>query len=148
MRRLLAAVAVLTLTACINDSIGVVGTRVTGADPGSTGIAGNYTLQSVGGAPLPFSRSTTIADKAEILDAVITLTNTNSWSEVRHERRTTGGVATNVTLTSSGTFSLAAGDMEFTSPTASPFDGKLAGNTLTLYILNPAGQLLPALFTK
>jgi hypothetical protein len=79
----------------------------------------------------------------------MTLTNTNSWSELRHERRTTAGVATTVTVSSSGTFSLASnGDMQFTSPNVSTFDGTLIAGTLTLYLLNPAGTLLPAVLTK
>lgn len=150
MRRLLAAVAVLTLSACINDSIGVVGTQVTGSGPvSSSGTAGTYMLRTVGGASLPFSRFTTIADKAEVLDDALTLTNANAWTEIRHERRTTGGVVTNVTVSSAGTFALnSAGDILFTSVNTSPFNGTLLNGTLTLSVTDPAGTLLPAVYTK
>lgn len=149
MRRLLAALAVLTLTACINDSVGVVGTKVTGADPVSNGVAGSYTLRTVGGANLPFTMSQAGADKGELLDDVFTLTTTNGWSEVAHERYTIAGVVTLITRSDAGSYTRSStGEINFTSPDVADFNGTVGGGTMTLHIRNPVGQLLPAVFTK
>jgi hypothetical protein len=152
MRRLLATVAVLALTGCITDSIGIVGTKVTGGDdlPSPTGIAGTYTLQTVNGSSLPYTYSQTGADKGELLDDVITLTNNNTWSELWHERRTVSGVVTVVAVTDAGTYALVGtSGLTFSTPNHPDFSGLLSsGNTLTLYGYSPAGQVVPQVFTK
>jgi hypothetical protein len=149
MRRLLAAAAVLTLTACITDSVGIVGTTATGGGDLPTGIAGTYTLQTVGGAKLPFTMSQSGADKVELIDDTFTLTNANTWSEVWHERRTVSGVATVVALNDAGTFVRSStGEMTFTSPGSSAFTGTLNGTIMTLYAESLTGGLLPAVFMK
>jgi hypothetical protein len=150
MRRLLAALAVLTLTACINESIGVVGTRAAGADPLSTsGVAGAYTLRTVGGANLPFTMAQTGTDKVEVLDDVFTLTATNGFSEVTHYRRTVAGVVTLSTGTSLGSYTrTSTGEITFTSPDFPPLNGTVGGGTLTVQFPNAVGVLVPAVFTK
>jgi hypothetical protein len=151
MRRLLAAIAVLTLTACITDSVGIVGTTVTGGGdpPSTTGIAGTYTLKTVGGANLPFTMSQSGADKVELIDDTFTLTNANTWSEAWHERRTVSGVATVVARNDAGTFTRSStGEMVFISPTSPTFTGTLSGTIMTLYAESITGGLLPAMFTK
>jgi hypothetical protein len=150
MRRLLAALAVLALTACISDSIGIVGTQASGIPTApAASIAGTYTLQTVGGANLPFTMSQTGADKVELMDDAFTLTSTNSWTEVWHERRTVSGTVTVVARNDAGSFTRSPnGEISFLSPTNGTFVGTQGGNTLTLVTESLTGQLLSAVFTK
>lgn len=152
MRRLLAAAAVLALTACISDSVGIVGTQVTGGGdlPSTTMIAGTYTLTTVAGASLPYTFSQTGADKSELLDDVVTLTNNNTWSELWHERRTVSAVVTIVAVTDAGTYvRVGTGELTFSTPKHPDFTGLLSsGNTLTLYGYSPTGQLVPQVFVR
>jgi hypothetical protein len=152
MRRLFAAVAVLTLTACINDSIGVVGTQATGGGnlTPTTGAAGTYTLKTVAGAPLPYTYQQSGADKAEILDDVVTLTNAGTWSELLHERKTVSGVVTISAVTDAGTYVLVGTTgLTFSTPKHPDFSGVLSsGNTLTLFGFSPTGQSVDQVFTK
>jgi hypothetical protein len=152
MRRLFAAAVVLTLTACINDSIGVVGTQaVGGGDPASTtGVAGTYTLKTVGGLPLPYTYLQSGADKSEILDDVVTLTNNGTWSELIHERKTVAGVVTVDAVTDAGTYvRVGTTGLTFSTPKHPDFSGVLSsGNTLTLFGFGPTGQTVDQVFTK
>jgi hypothetical protein len=152
MRRLLAAVAVLTLTACINDSVGVVGTQATGGDNTSstTGMAGTYTLRTVAGAPLPYTYLQSGADKSEILDDVVTLTNNGTWSEFLHERKTASGVVTIIAVTDAGSYvRVGTTGLTFSTPNHPDFSGVVSGgNTLTLFGFSPTGQSVDQVFTK
>jgi hypothetical protein len=152
MRRLLAAVAVLTLTACISDSVGIVGTTATGGSelPSTTGVAGAYTLQTVGGSPLPYTYQQSGADKSEFLDDVVTLTNNGTWSELMHVRKTVSGVVTISAVTDAGTYvRVGTTGLLFSTPNHPDFSGVLSsGNTLTLFGSNPAGQSVDQVFTK
>jgi hypothetical protein len=152
MRRSLAVVAVLTLTACITDSVGIVGTQATGGSelPSTTGVAGVYTLRTVGGAPLPYTYAQTGADKSEVLDDVMTITNNGTWSELFHIRTTLSGVVTLSAETDGGTYVRAGTTgLTFSTPKHPDFSGVLSsGNTLTLFGPNPAGQTVNQVFTK
>jgi hypothetical protein len=153
MRRFLAALAVLTLTACITDSVGIAGTKVTGGDnsAGSTaGVAGTYTMRTVGGAPLPYTYAQTGADKSEFLDDVMTLTASGTWSELMHVRTTVSGVVTVNAVTDGGTYvRVGTTGLTFNTPNNPDFSGILSsGNTLTLFGPSPSGQLVDQLFTK
>jgi hypothetical protein len=151
MRRLFAAVAVLTLTACINDSIGIVGTQAVGGGdlPSTSGLAGVYTLTTVGGQPLPFTTLETTTEKREIVDDAITLTNGNTWSRLVHVRHTLDGTASTLTLTDGGTYSKAeAGTYTFIAENQSPFPGTIVNGVLSLALRSPSGQLLPAIYSK
>jgi hypothetical protein len=150
MRRLLAAVAVLTLTACINDSVGVVGTRLTGSDPASTtGIAGTYTLKTVNGKPLPFTYLETATEKRETIDDALTLTNTNSWTRFGHIRRTVDGTATLTPVTDAGTYSRSdLGAYTFIADKQAPFTGTIVNGVMSLSVRDLTGQLVPAIFSK
>src|SRR4051812_47729278 len=107
MRRLFAAAVALTLTACINDSVGIVGSQAVGgtAPTSSTGVPGTYTLKTVGGKPLPFTYLETTTEKRETLDESLTLTATNTWTRQGHVRRTLDGAVTNISGTDAGTYS-------------------------------------------
>ena len=151
MRRLLAAVAVLTLTACINDSVGVVGTQAIGTTGGdgssNASVAGTYTLKTVGGLPLPYTYQQSGADKTETLDDVITLTTTGTWSELLHERQTLGGVITVRAYTDAGTYVQSGTGVTFRSPNGD-FSGVFGTNSLTLFGPSPSGQTVAQFSTK
>lgn len=76
MRRLLSALAVLALTACISDNITIPGRTVgVGGESGSGGLGGTYTLQTIAGAPLPYTFAQNSSGTQEMLEDVITMTN-------------------------------------------------------------------------
>jgi hypothetical protein len=149
MRRFLAAVAVLTLTACISDSVGIVGTTVTGGgDAQSGGVPGRYTLKTVDGKPLPFTYMQTDTEKRETIDDALTLT-TDTWTRLGHVRRTLNGTVTTVDVTDAGTYSKSdLGAYTFIAENQVPFTGTIVNGVMSLSVRNPAGQLVPAIFSK
>ena len=150
MRRLLAAAAVLGLTACITDSVGIAGTKVTGGgDPvDANSVAGVYTIRTMGGQPLPYTISQTGTDKVEMINDVITLTDANTYTEVITERETVSGTATTNVTTDNGTFVRASsGSITFNSTKVIPFTGTLVNGTLTLF-WNAQNGTVPQTFTK
>ena len=97
MRRLLVSLALVATTfACSSDS------PVT---PPISEIAGSYALASVNGNILPFTYATQGADKAEVLDDVITLNENGTWTEIWHDRYTMNGVVTTEEMTDEGAYS-------------------------------------------
>jgi hypothetical protein len=151
MRRLFAAAAVLTLTACINDSIGIVGTQAVGGGdlPSTTGVAGVYSLKTVDGKPLPFTSVQTTSEKREILDDALTLTNANTWSRLLHVRSTINGTASMLTLTDAGTYSKGdLGTYLFVAQNQNPFPGTIVNGVISLSLRNPVGDLVPAIYSK
>lgn len=150
MRRLFMAAAVLGLTACITDSVGISGNRVTGGgDPvNPNDVAGVYSIRTMGGQPLPYTLSQTGTDKVEMINDVVTLTATNTYTEVITERTTVSGTATVSTTTDVGSFTrTSTGNITFNSTKVVPFTGTLIDGTLTLY-WNTQGQMVPQVFTK
>ena len=150
MRRLFAAAAVLSLTACINDSIGIVGTQAVGGGdlPSTSGVAGVYTLKTVASKPLPFTSGQTTTEKREIIDDALTLTSANTWSRLLHVRSTVDGTATMLTLNDGGTYSKGDGVYLFVAQNQNPFPGTITNGTLSLSLRNPVGDLVPAIYSK
>ena len=93
MRRLLVVFALLSLCACID--------KVT---EGDSTIRGVYTLRTVNGAALPFTKSVVGTKKIEILDDEITLFPANTFAEEWHVRTTAGSQVTTETRTETGTY--------------------------------------------
>ncbi len=93
MRRVLLGLSALPFVACID--------AVTAGD--ST-IRGAYTLRTVNGAALPFTKSVVGATKVEILDDKITLFPANTFAEEGHIRTTVNGQVTTQTITETGTY--------------------------------------------
>ena len=86
MRRLLVSLALVAATiGCESESI---------VTPPVSEIVGSYSLSSVNGATLPFVWAQSGADRAEVLDDVITLHENGEWTEIWHDRYTEGGVVT------------------------------------------------------
>jgi hypothetical protein len=151
MRRLFAAAAVLTLTACINDSIGIAGTQAVGSGdlPSTTGAAGVYTLRTVDAKPLPFTSLQTTTEKREIIDDAVTMTNANTWSRLLHVRHTLDGTVTILVLQDAGTYSKGDfGEYTFIAQNQLPFTGTIANGALTTFLRNTAGTLVPAIYAK
>ena len=92
-RRALVALALLPVAACID--------KVTDGD--ST-IRGVYTLRTVNGAALPFTKSVVGTTKVEILDDKITLFPANTFAEEWHVRTTVSDQVTTQTKTETGTY--------------------------------------------
>ena len=84
---------VLPLAACID--------KVT---EGDSTIRGVYTLRTVNGAALPFTKSVVGSTKIEILDDRITLFPANTFAEEWHVRTTVSGQMTTETKTETGTY--------------------------------------------
>jgi hypothetical protein len=156
MRRVLAGLAALALTACINDSVGIAGGRSSGTGTAgsgsggpSTSVSGIYTLRTAAGQPLPYTFFVSGTDKTEILDDAFTLTD-STWVENGHVRRTAGGSAVVLDLSGAGKFTKAPnGDMSFVaSDNSSVYTGKLSGSTLTMDGNSPSGAIVPYVFTK
>lgn len=151
MRRLLAAAAVFTLTACISDSVGTIGTQVTGGgDPStSASVAGTYTLQTVDAKPLPFIFAQTDTTKQEVLDDALTLTSANTWTRLEHVRQTINGTVTIFAGTDAGTYSTSDGSTyAFVAQNVPNFSGTIANGVLTIPRRNLAGQSVPSVYSK
>ncbi|MEO7996667.1 MAG: hypothetical protein ABI852_04435 [Gemmatimonadaceae bacterium] len=74
-----------------------------GDDVGNPTLRGDYALQSVNGAPLPYV--TTVNNvKTEILDDVLSLYAGSTYSQISHVRVTTNGQVTTQTLNETGTY--------------------------------------------
>jgi hypothetical protein len=154
MRRFLAALAVLGLTACISDSVGVGASRATGVGTGGTSSpsssvpGGTFTLKTAAGAPLPYTYAGSGADKSEILDDAFTLTD-SSWTEVGTVRRTVAGTASVIPITDAGTLTKAPnGQVVLSTPRNTTYSGTLNGNTLTLNGNSPSGAIVPLVYIK
>lgn len=150
MRRLLAAAAVLTLTACITDSVAVVGTQAIGGDGSSSGsLPGTYTLKTVDAKALPFTVVQTATEKDEVLDDAFTLTSANTFSRIEHIRQTINGTTTILVGTDAGTFAkTASGDYEFTPQNVPPFTATIVNGVMTAPRRNTAGVFVPSVYSK
>jgi hypothetical protein len=151
MRRLLAAAAVLTLTACINDSIGIVGTQVTGGgdSPSSTNVPGTYTLRTVDAQPLPFTFLQTATETGEVLDDAFTLTSANTWTRIEHIRQTINGTVSTYPGSDAGTYSKVDVDTyRFVPENLPPFTATIANGVLTASRQSLAGQSVPSVYSK
>jgi hypothetical protein len=151
MRRLIAAAAVLTLTACISDSVGIVGTQaIGGTDNSSTSsVAGIYTLRTVDGKPLPFTFLQTTTEKDEVIDDALTLTPTNTWTRLEHIRSTVNGTVTISAGTDAGTYSKTdLGTYTFLAQSQPAFTGTIVNGALTITRRNATGQSVPSVYSK
>ena len=81
----------------------------TESPPGSETSTGEYTLQSVNNAPLPFTTSQTATTKTEIVDDVIQLFQGGTFARTYHTRTTTNGQAVNTAVNLTGTWAIGIG---------------------------------------
>ena len=131
MRRLLVSLALAATTVgCSSDQT---------VTPPIAEIAGSYSLATVNGKALPFTYAVSGADKAEVLDDVITLRADGGWTEVWHDRYTMNGVVTTEEMSDEGAFSRVGNRITLTSAfggaiAADIVDGKItmSGNGFSL----------------
>jgi hypothetical protein len=117
------ALAVLpAIVACGGDS---------GTGPSS--VAGQYSLQTINGAALPFLEFQQGTIKIELLSDVLTVTGTGTWSDLQTERTTIDTQVSTDTTTDSGTYTLSESTVTFTAngETATQ-TGTLSNGTLTV----------------
>lgn len=88
--------AVCLLASCGGDSV-----------TGSAGIAGTYNLQTVNGAPLPFTIPTGTNSSISLVSQSLTLNASGSFSSSGVQRTTTNGVPVTETINCTGTWVLA-----------------------------------------
>jgi hypothetical protein len=154
MRRLLAALAVLALTACISDTVGVGASRATGVSGGGTPTSapttpsGTFTLKTAAGAPLPYTYAESATEKSEILDDSFTLTD-SAWTELGHVRKTTGGTSSVLATADAGKFTRSPnGQIVMSTTRNTTYSGTLTGTTLTLNGNSPSGAIVPLVYTR
>jgi hypothetical protein len=128
MRRTLFIFALTALAACSGDS---------STDPNAS-VAGTYTLRTVNGSPLPYIILQSGANKYEITDDAISLTDGGTWTEIGHDRTTTNGQVTTSSITDAGTYTRNGTAITLNSPTNGPISGSVSGGTLTLTDLGVA----------
>ena len=124
MRRLLVSLALVATTfGCTSDS------PVT---PPISEIVGSYGLASVNGSALPFTYAVSGADKAEVLDDVITLTADGRWTEVWHDRYTMNGVVTTEEMSDEGAYSRVGNRITLTSSFGGAIVADVANGKITM----------------
>lgn len=96
------------------------------------GLVGTYTLQSVNSMPLPFTLHQTGATRVEVLDDVLFLSSSSSYSEVGHTRHTTDGIVSLAAPVDAGTFSRRGDVIAMESLLVGHWEGTIEGRTLTL----------------
>ena len=107
MRRLLVSLALAAATLGCGSEPTVT--------PPISEVVGSYSLASVNGAALPFVWAQNGADKAEVIDDVITLRENGTWSEIWHDRYTEGGVVTIEESVDEGAFTRVGNRLTLTS---------------------------------
>ena len=100
------------------------------------GVAGIYSLDTVNGSPIPFTKTVTedgVTATALIISGSITLTETGSFSSIVSFNVTVGGTVTPDTDTESGTYALVEPNtIRFTEPDGDTFTGTLDGGRITV----------------
>jgi hypothetical protein len=126
MRRFVALLTVVLLTACNNEID--VSTR-----PSS--VVGTYQLQSYGGRSLPTVVSTDAGGVTEVTGGKLEINGDNTWSEIRDYRMTSSGTTQTASFVYSGswTYERDQASMLFHLPSLqAQFTGIAAGGSVTL----------------
>lgn len=95
-------------------------------------LVGTYTLQSVNSMPLPFTLQQTGATKVEVLDDVLFLSSSSSYSAVGHKRYTTNGIVGLAAPVDAGTFSRRGNVISMESLLVGHWEGTIQARSLTL----------------
>jgi hypothetical protein len=120
-KRLLITIAILALAAC---------------DKGVTGIStvtGQWTLRTVNGAALPYTMTSSGANKTELIDDTIILYEGFTFAQTVHTRVTVNGQVSTVTTSESGAYALFGTSVTLTGNSgALARRGLIDGNTMTI----------------
>jgi len=95
-------------------------------------VFGTYTLVSVDAKPLPFALPQTGPTRVELLDDVVFLSTSATYSEVGHKRYTTGGIVSLAAPVDAGTFSRRGTAITMESLLFGQWAGTIEDGTLTL----------------
>jgi hypothetical protein len=95
-------------------------------------IVGSYSLSTVNGMTLPFTWAQSGADKAEVIDDVITLREDGAWTEIWHDRYTEDGVVTVEEQTDEGVFTHSGTRLTLTNADGGTIVANLADGRITM----------------
>lgn len=95
-------------------------------------VVGTYSLKSVSGSPLPFQLPETGPTRVHVLDDMIILTPSGTYSEVGHKLFTTGSAVTVATPVDAGNFRRRGDVITMESLLIGIWSGTIRGSTLTL----------------
>jgi hypothetical protein len=107
MRRFAVALLAFSL-ACGNDSVSEPTNSV------AVVVVGNWSLESIGGATLPFLIDQAGADKLELMEATVAVTADGVFIASSTERTTISGVSESQTYSDAGRFTVSGNLITFT----------------------------------
>ena len=123
MRRLVALLALVTLSACGSDST---------TSPNSAAIAGTYSLKTVNGSALPFLIQSG-TNSVKITSDAITIADGGTWSENGAYTQTINGQTSNQVVSDGGTWVRAGTQLTLVSSDSSTsYSGTFTGSSLNL----------------
>ena len=116
---------------------------------GPAPIVGTYTLQSIGGNPLPVALVNNASEKDEVTSATITMRSGGTFSFAVTVRQTAAGVQVQTTTSKTdGTWIQSGANVTMsTTATGSTF-ATLSGNTLMVPGEDGTGGIVPWVFRK
>ncbi|MDB4888965.1 MAG: Lipocalin-like domain protein [Gemmatimonadetes bacterium] len=130
MRKLVIALVLAAAAACGGDS----------TSPVDASIAGTYKLQTMNGAPLPYTFFVEGNQKLELLDDQLVLTDGGTYAESGHSRTTINGQATTDANTDAGTYTRSGTAITFrSSADNSIVSGTISGSSVTVVIQGLSG---------
>jgi hypothetical protein len=95
-------------------------------------IVGTYSLKSVSGSPLPYQLPGAGPTRVHVLDDMIILTPSGTYSEVGHKLFTTGSSVSVATPVDAGNFRRRGDSVTMESLLIGTWTGTIKGSTLTL----------------
>jgi hypothetical protein len=97
-----------------------------------TPFAGDYTLRSVNGFPLPYAIQQTTAQTLEITDETFSLTSSGGFVDITHYRRTVTPTVDFPADTLRGTFTVRGQTANFTTSAGSVFTGTMGTSQFSI----------------
>jgi hypothetical protein len=95
-------------------------------------LVGTYSLRSVSGSPLPYQLPQTGATRIDVLDDVLILTSSSSYSEMGHKTYTTAGIVSLAAPVDAGSFHRKGDAITLESLLFGQWSGTIDGGTLTM----------------
>lgn len=125
MRKAILGVLLLSSSACLNEPVGIGTTR------------GEWLLETVNGAPLPFTLSGSGANKTELISDRLFLHEGFTYDETVEIRTTVDGQATTTKTVKPGPYAISQGAMIFMFNDGTPNKtATVEGNKMTFGELN------------
>jgi hypothetical protein len=126
--------------------VGAIACHDSSTNPGTADISGTYTLQSIGGVPMPFTAHPDANTAITFSSDVLTVGTDGTWSETQTIQAVANGQTTSDTSTGGGTWTRAGTTVNFSSEIDGSlvYVGRYGDNTLTL----DAGDGLALVFRR